>query len=229
MRRLFLPLLAAALNACAPAYPGPDKQFGGTLEGAALGAGTGAVTGFQVGAGTGPGAAVGAGFGAIAGGIQGAIQDSTEEQMLALAAKTREEREIAWAHEVLSDQYKRRVDMHPTREIYPADLFFYGDESKLRGSARPLVRELAHMNKQRVPWSRLVVASYARAEGGKSDYALELAERRARAIVNELVHAGLEPRRLVARGVVTEAPLLVDPDDDPLRYNQAVEIIALDR
>lgn len=229
MRSLLLLSLVAVTSACTPAYPGPDKQFGGTLEGAAVGAGTGAVTGFQVGAGTGPGAAVGAGFGAIAGGIQGAVKDTTEEQMLALAAKTREQREIAWAHEILADQYKRRLELHPTREIYPADLFFYGDEAKLRGSAKPLVRELAHLNKQRLPWSRLVVATYARAAGGKSDYARELAEHRAREIVNELVHSGLEPRRLVARGVVVDGPVLVDPDDDPLRYDQAVEIIALDR
>ncbi|MBN8548840.1 MAG: OmpA family protein [Deltaproteobacteria bacterium] len=227
LRSCFIVLLA--LTACAPPVPGPDKQFGGGLEGAALGAGTGAVTGFQVGAGTGPGAAIGAGFGAIAGGISGAIKDSTEEQMLKVAAQTREQREVAWAHEIMADQYKRRLELHPTREIYPADLFFYGDESKLRSSAKPLVRELAQMNKQRLPWSRLVIASYAKGVGSDASYAQELADRRSRAIVNELVHDGLEPRRLVARGVVVDAPILIDPDDDPLRYDQAVEIIALDR
>src|SRR5262249_53960994 len=135
----------------------------------------------------------------------------------------------AWAHEILSDQYKRRLELHPSREIYPADLFFYGDQAKLRHGAEPLVREIANMNKQRLPWSRLVVASYARSTGEKSDYALQLAQRRSRELVNQFVHAGLEPRRLIARGVVIDAPVLIDPNDDPMRYNQAVEIIALDK
>lgn len=149
--------------------------------------------------------------------------------MLNLAAQTRDQRKIAWAQEILSDQYKRRLELHPAREIYPADLFFFGDEAKLKRNAEPLMRELARMNKQRVPWSRLVVASYTRAQGGKSDYARELAERRARELINHLVHFGLEPRRLVARGVVVDAPILIDPNDDPLRYNQAIEIIAMDK
>lgn len=229
--RTFLSLacLCSVVSACAPAMPGPDKQFAGTMQGAAVGAGAGAVTGFQFSAGTGPGAAVGAGFGAIAGGIQGAIKDNTEVQMLELAAETREQRQRAWAQEILTDQYKRRLELHPTREIYPADLFFSGDEAKLRRGADSLVKELARMNKGRVPWTRLVVASYAKAAGGKSAYARALSERRARELVNQFVHAGLEPRRLVARGVVIDAPILIDPDDDPLRYSQAVEIIALDR
>ena len=213
----------------APATLGPDKQFAGSLQGAATGAGAGAVTGFQVGALTGPAAAIGAGFGAVAGGIQGAIQDDTEMQMLELAAQTKEQREISWAQEILNDQYKRRLELHPSREIYPADLFFSGDSPKVRRGAEPVIRELARMNKQRLPWSRLVIASYVRSAGEGSPYSRELSEHRAREIINQLVHAGLEPRRLVARGVVVDAPVLIDPNDDPMRYNQAIEIIALDK
>lgn len=229
MRLPLVGLLVVALSACTPATPGPDKQFAGGLEGAAVGAGAGAVTGFQLGSGTGPGAAVGAGFGAIAGGIQGAMKDSAEMQMLELAAQTREQRQVAWAHEILNDQFKRRLELHPAREIYPADLFFYGDEPKLRAGAEPLIKELARMNKRRLPWSRLVIASYARTSDLEAPHARQLAERRARELVNQLVHSGLDPRRLEARGVAVTAPILIDPDDDPLRYNQAVEIIALDK
>ncbi len=221
--------IVLCLLGCAPATPGPDKQFAGTLQGAATGAGAGAVTGFQVGAMTGPAAAIGAGFGAVAGGIQGAIQDDSEMKMLELAAQTREQREVAWAQEILNDQYKRRLELHPSREIYPADLFFFGDQPRIKRSAEPVIRELARMNRQRLPWSRLVIASYVRSSGDESPYSRELAERRAREIINHLVHAGLEPRRLVARGVVVDGPILIDPNDDPLRYNQAIEIIALDK
>lgn len=210
-------------------YPGPDKQFGGSLEGAATGAGAGAVTGFQLGAGAGPGAAVGAGLGAVAGGIQGMVTDTQEEQALRLSAETREERARALAHELINEHLKRRVELHPSRDIYPADLFFRGDEVSLRPEARPLVEELARMNKQRMPYSRLVVAAYVKANDSDSTYAEHLAQRRSRELSDQLIKGGLEPRRLLTRAVIIKEPLLIDPYDRPDRYNQAIELIPLDR
>ena len=228
--------------ACAGPTPGPDKQFSGGLQGAVVGAGTGAVTGFQVGAGTGPGAAVGAGIGAVAGGIQGFAKDSVEEQMLAMARATQSERERAVVHEILSDQWRRRTELHPTREIYPADLFFYGDETKLRPASVPLVLEIARLSKTRLPWSRLVIASYVKStpaakkedQGVEGDtkeqtYARHLSLRRAEELGNYFVRAGIEPRRVETRAVIVGNPILVDPNDSPGRYNQAIEIIPLDR
>jgi outer membrane protein OmpA-like peptidoglycan-associated protein len=214
--------------------PGPDRQAEGSLEGAVAGAGAGAVTGFQIGSGTGPGALVGAGLGAVAGGIQGAMQDSFDEQLLKLSAQARAERERVYAQEILEDQFKRRLQLHPTRDIYPADLFFRGDETSLRPTARALVRELARLNKDRASWSRLVVASYVKSASPDptsqgSEFAQRLAERRAREIVDELVRSGIEPRRLQTRSILTNAPLVIDPLDRPERFNQAVELIALDR
>ena len=152
--------LCLVCSGCVGPSEGPDKQFEGELSGAALGAGAGAVTGFQVGAGTGPGALVGAGFGAAAGAIQGFIRDQTEEDLLALAAETDAARQQSIAHEILSEHYKRRIDLHPTRDIYPADHFFYADSVKLRRCAQPLIREIARMNKQRFAWSRVQVVVY---------------------------------------------------------------------
>lgn len=230
--------------------PGPDKQGLGLIHGAATGAGSGAVTGFQIGAGTGPGALVGAGLGAIAGSIKGIGQDLAEEELLVMAAQSRAERTRAVVHEQLHDHYKRRLELHPGRDIFPADMFFFGDEVSLRPDAVPLVRELAQMNKDRLPYSRLYVVVYSKVNPGvggatgiveeqqveegekravRSTYAEHLTTMRSREIVNYLVQSGLEPRRLVARGILVDKPVLIDPLDDPLRYNQAVEIIALDR
>ena len=222
-------LISVFLLSCAEPVPGPDKQGGGMLEGAALGAGAGAITGFQVGAGTGPGAVVGAGVGAVAGSIRGLVKDQEEEDLLALSAATRQERERAIVHEVLRDHYKRRIELHPTRDIYPADLFFDGDDVKLRPSALPILREIAVGTRHRLPWSRIVIASYVKAMNDKSEYAQHLAEKRSRAIFDQFVRIGLEPRRLEARAVIVSAPLLIDPDDNPGRYNQAIELIPLDR
>lgn len=217
------------LIGCVGPTEGPDKQFQGELSGAALGAGAGAVTGFQVGASTGPGALVGAGFGAAAGAIQGFIQDQTEEDLLALAAETNSAKQRAIAHEILSEHYKRRLELHPTRDIYPADLFFYADSVKLRRCAIPLLSEIARMNKERLSWSRVRVVVYNKSKEGDSSYASHLALKRSRAIVNQLARNGIEGRRLEAKGVIVEAPILVDPGDNPSRYSQAVEIVPLDR
>lgn len=222
-----LPLLL--LLGCAPPTPGPDKQFAGTLSGASTGAAAGAVTGFQIGSGSGPGALVGAGIGAVAGGIDGAFTDAQEGNMLALAGQSKQERALAAAHEVLAEQYQRRLELHPTRDIYPADIFFFGDQSALRRSALPIVDEIARLNKLRLGWSRLVVASYVKSSEENSEYAQRLAEKRAQALGNRLVQAGLEPRRIEGRAVVVDAPVLIDPFDDPLRYSQAIELIPIDR
>jgi hypothetical protein len=44
-----------------------------------------------------------------------------------------------------------------------------------------------------------------------------------------MVRAGIEPRRLETRVIVVDAPVLIDPFDSPTRYNQAIEIIPIDK
>jgi len=217
------------LTGCTKPTPGPDKVFAGEAQGAILGAGAGAVTGFQVGAGTGPGAVVGAGVGAVAGAVQGYMEDSAEEQALKIAKQLKTERRQAVVHEILNDNYKRRLEIHPSRDIYPADLFFVGDESKLCPTGASVVKELAKLNKYRLPWSRLVVASYVKSSDQNSEFSRLLAEKRAKAIGDTLVRNGIEPRRIEARAVVVDAPILIDPLDHPARYSQAIELIPLDR
>ena len=81
----------------------------------------------------------------------------------------------------------------------------------------------------RVPYSRLVVAAYTKSTSPESSFAQHLVEQRAREFVNQLVRAGLDGRRLETRAVIMETPVLVDPFDNPTRYNQAIEIIPVDR
>lgn len=209
--------------------PGPDKQFSEMMQGAATGAGAGAVTGFQISAATGPGAAVGAGIGAISGAIQGASADLTEQQQLEMQYDIYHTRQLAYAQSTLEEHYKRRAELHPSRDIFPADLFFYGDEVKLKPEALPLIAEIARINKTRLPYSRLVVAVYAKSKDKDSAYAHHLTERRSREIVDAFVRNGIEPRRLSTRPIVITEPALIDPLDKPERYNQAVELIAYDR
>lgn len=230
----FIITLGFVVAGCAGPTAGPDKQFAGTMSGAVTGAGAGMVTGFQVGAGTGPGAAVGAGLGAVLGGVQGAVQDDLEEEIMAAASDAEQERARVVAHEALADHFRRRAQVHPGRDIFPADQFFIGDSAKLSLVGRSIVDELASLNRERLPYSRLVVRSYVKSspteEGAAAnEYAESLATRRANAVANRLVRAGIEARRVVAQGMLIEAPIVLDPVDDPFRYNQAIELMPVDR
>jgi outer membrane protein OmpA-like peptidoglycan-associated protein len=223
-------LLALTIMGCSSApAPGPDKQGQGMVMGALVGAGTGAVTGAQVTSATGPGAAVGAGFGAIAGGIRGLAQDQIEADLMQLAQESQNEIDIARAHQVILDHYKTRVELYPSRDIYPADLFFEGDSHDVRAESEFLVQEIARLNLYRFPWSRLVITSYVKSNDLESTYANELARRRADSISNLFVQVGMNPRRIEGRAVVIPAPLVIDPFDSKDRYSQAIEFTPIDR
>lgn len=227
---IFLILLSSIITACSPRVThGGDKAGSSEVTGALMGAGAGAITGFQVSAGSGPGAAVGAGFGAVAGSIQGIMNDQEEERRLRIKAETEKELERAKVHAILEEHLKKRIALHPSRDIYPADLFFCGDSSTLCKKGQAVIEEIARLNSKRMPWSRLVVASYVKNNSLESEYGKGLAERRARQIGDHLVRSGVEPRRLVVQGIVVNAPVLIDPDDYPNRYNQAVEFTLLDK
>jgi outer membrane protein OmpA-like peptidoglycan-associated protein len=218
------------LAACSPKpVPGPDQQFSEALAGAATGAGAGAVTGFQVSAATGPGALVGAGFGAITGAMQGYSKDLTEEQQIALQREINSKRRSAYAQTLLAEHFQRRAELHPTRDIFPADWFFTADEVVLNASGLALLEELTKINKERLPYSRLIVVVYSKATDNTSVYANHLSERRSREIVDALITNGIEPRRLSTKPFVVPNPILIDPKDRPERYNQAVELVAYDR
>lgn len=209
--------------------PGPDKQSSAALQGAVTGAGAGAVTGFQVTAGTGPGAIVGAGFGFISGAIQGASEDFAEEKMIELRQRATREERRAWAQKIIEEHFDKRLELHPTRDIFPADIFFSGDGAKLNNTGDALLETLAALNKNRAPWSRLVIATYVKSAGETNTFAEYLSKKRAIEIGDRLIKYGIEPRRIETRPVIISAPILIDPQDKPARYNQAVEIIAVDR
>jgi outer membrane protein OmpA-like peptidoglycan-associated protein len=163
------------------------------------------------------------------GAIQGAFKDSIEEADIKTASQVRGAQSRVLAQGILSQHYQQRMEMHPGRDIYPADIFFRGDSAKMCPQGVAIVREIARLNEFRLPYSRIVVASYAKSSSPESTYLQHLTERRSREFVNQLVRAGVEPRRLETRAVVVDAPVLIDPRDDPTRYNQAIEIIPIDR
>jgi outer membrane protein OmpA-like peptidoglycan-associated protein len=220
------------LSSCSPfttdPRPGPDKQAEGTFVGALTGAGAGAVIGTQYAISTGPGVWIGAGFGAVFGMLSGLGIDLIEEDELRREFEQQRLREIAWVQEVLSEHYARRMELHPSRDIYPADWFFESDSSKLREEAKLLTREIAYLSRRRMPWSRIVIASYITSSDPNSSYGAHISKSRANAIALQFVRSGVEPRRVLTKAMTLAEPILVDPDDNPGRYRQAIEIITID-
>jgi len=220
-------LLLTSCTAHAP-VPGPDKQGGGLIEGSITGAGTGAITGMHVAAATGPGAAIGAGLGALLGSIRGAALDAQEEKILDIHAQTAAERARTQAQRLLQHHYERRLSLHPGRDIYPADYFFGSGDTVLCYNGESVVNEIAQLLKDRLPWSRVGITVYTVSSDKQASYPQHLAEERALTFVNAMVKRGLEPRRFVAQAKIVAAPVVIDPLDNPNRFNEAVEIILLD-
>jgi outer membrane protein OmpA-like peptidoglycan-associated protein len=234
MKNLIISLFLVVSGTSCGYRAGPDKQGGGTLQGVATGAVSGGITGAQIATTTGPGIWIGAGLGAVAGAAQGMAADSMEQDQRRLGREIYQEAEISKAHQILAEHYERRLRVHPTRDIYPADYFFNTDERSLNEVSKALVEELARLNKDRLAWSRLRIINYIKSnEIGSSStvnaYATQLALDRSKAIMNEFVANGVEPRRIEALAMIVDRPLVLDPEDSLGRFNQAVEIIPIDR
>jgi outer membrane protein OmpA-like peptidoglycan-associated protein len=213
-----------------PIEPGPDATVDGKLVGALSGASSGAITGFQLGSGTGPGAAIGAGLGAVAGGFRGIAQDNLELEELEIRRGIDDERSRQKAHDIITSYYKRRLALHPTRDIYPADVFFTGDSVNVCETGRKVIKELALLNENRMPWSRFAIVSYIQSKNGESNsYAKHLSEARALKMANLFIKSGIEPRRIEVFGVIVAEPILIDYNEKPDRFAQAIELIPLDR
>lgn len=232
--RVCLPLITAFLACCSffgcssgrPPDPGPDQQARGILSGAAVGAGSGAVFGAQVTAGAGPGAVVGAGLGAVFGAIQGAAGDLLEDEEIAQLREVERLKIQLWVQEVLAEQYERRLRVHPGRDIYPAELFFDGDSKTLSCRNKLLTREIGRRLSGSMPWSRILVSSYMTSSEPNSSFAKRISDDRAQEIALQLVKSGIEPRRILTRGVVLSQPLVEDGVRPP--YRQAIEFLPVD-
>lgn len=228
---LIISLLAFA--SCTPFFehpvPGPDKSALGLATGAALGTGAGAAAAHHLTHAAGPeGALIGLGFGSIYGLVSGFSHDLIEENQLYRLDQQQVLRDMIWAQDLLSQHYQRRIELHPSRDIFPADWFFDGDSSDLKPQAEVLVNQIASLTQQRMPWSRIVIASYSTSVDPESTYSKYINRRRAAKIARGFVVSGVEPRRIFTKSITMPDPVLVDPHDDPARYKQAIEIIPLD-
>lgn len=231
-REKVLLLLILLFSSCAPftsdPVPGPDKQAVGTYGGAALGAVAGGAIEKQIYGSITDGSFIGAALGGIYGLFSGLGVDLLEEDQLRRSVELQRAKEMIWAQRALSEHYARRLELHPTRDIFPADWFFQGDQSELCAEGKILAQEIGRLSQQRTPWSRLVITAYVTSSHEDSNYAQFLTKRRAEEIATQFVKVGVEPRRVLTETMILSQPILVDPEDHPDRYRQAIEIVVID-
>ncbi|MDD2941853.1 MAG: OmpA family protein [bacterium] len=229
-----LHLLALLLLAGCMPYPftpveGPDKQASGMLMGGALGAGSGMVITHNLAMSGTRGFITGGSLGVLYGFFAGIGIDLLEEDQLQQIAEIDALSQKLWVQSLLAEHYDRRLRLHPNRDVFPADYFFQSDGSTLTPYSEILVKNLAELNRDRLPWSRIVVASYTTSSDPESPYAHYLSTKRAESIARGLIRYGIEPRRVATKAMTLTEPILIDPQDNPDRYFQAVELIFIDK
>ena len=96
--------------------------------------------------------------------------------------------------------------------FFPADWFFESDSVEIKPESRRLVEEIARMTRNRMPWSRIVIAVYNTSQDPAAAYPQHLTKRRAEELAVAFVGVGMEPRRILTQAVTISEPILIDPD-----------------
>ena len=58
---------------------------------------------------------------------------------------------------------------------------------------------------------------------------MKSSQKRAIQMGDEFIRNGIEARRIETRPIIVSTPILIDPEDKPSRYAQAIELIPVDR
>jgi peptidoglycan-associated lipoprotein len=118
---------------------------------------------------------------------------------------------------VVPDDYARIRDMsldEINRTVVPSmfpDIHFDFDRSEIKDSEKPLLNQSAD-NLKRLDYLKMTIEGHAD-ERGTAEYNLALSERRARAILDYLVGAGVAGARLKTIGYGKEVPLCTESNE----------------
>ncbi len=209
-RKMVVGFVAAAffINGCA-AYEGAPRTVKGAGIGAAAGAATGAAVGAIVGGGkgAGQGAAIGAVLGALGGGLIGNYLDQQAKEMQAILAE--------------QDRLRRQQDRLDI--ALASDVLFASGSASLQPGARDKLRQLAAVL-NRYPRTTIQVIGHTDSRGSEQSN-LELSRRRAEAVAEELVQAGVAPSRITTFGRGESSPIASNETPEGRAMNRRVEII----
>ncbi len=200
--------IALVVGGCA-AYEGAPRTVKGAGIGAAAGAATGAAVGAVVGGGkaAGKGAAIGAVLGALGGGLIGNYLDQQAKEMQA----------------ILAEQDRLRREQERLDIALSSDVLFASGSASLQPGAREKIRQLAGVL-NRYPRTTVQVVGHTDNRGSEAAN-LELSRRRAQAVAEELVLAGVSSTRITTFGRGASSPVAGNDTPEGRAMNRRVEII----
>ncbi|MFS4460659.1 OmpA family protein [Bdellovibrio sp. HCB2-146] len=202
MKKMILVGCAAVigLSACATMDENPNAAKGAGI-GAAVGAVAGAVIGHQTGK-RNEGALIGAALGAGLGGAVGHRMDKQAKELERIAETKRTEQGLITK--------------------LKSDILFDTGKADLKPAAKANINELAAIMKK-YPENVLTIKGYTDSSGSDK-VNMPLSERRAQAVRNQLVTAGIPANTVTSLGMGSANPLDAGTSKDSLAKNRRVEI-----
>jgi outer membrane protein OmpA-like peptidoglycan-associated protein len=210
MKRLlvFAVLAAMLTTSCATSAPHTTE---GAVVGTAAGAGLGAALGYAIG-GTGRAAAAGAVAGAVAGGLTGAAIGNYMDQQ-----------EQALRQNLASGGYGTvRREQEIIYVTFRSDVLFDSGSARLRRGA---IAELDRVGTilRDYPETRIVIEGHTDSVGTYA-YNMDLSQRRAEAVANDIANQGVNPRRIETYGYGPTRPVASNNTESGRQMNRRVDL-----
>ena len=204
---LVVGVLVTALAGCS-LYESNPRTVKGAGVGAAAGAGTGAAIGAIVGGGkgAGQGAAIGAVVGLLGGSLVGNYMDNQAKEMEA----------------VLSEQDRLRRTQENLQVILANDVLFDSGSATIQAGGRNKLRQLADVL-NRYPRETVQIVGYTDSRGTEQSN-LDLSQRRAHAVAEELTANGVSSSRISTRGLGASDPMATNATPEGRAQNRRVVI-----
>jgi outer membrane protein OmpA-like peptidoglycan-associated protein len=185
-----------------------SKTTKGGVYGAGAGAAAGAAIGGILGGGEGAwkGAAIGAAVGGLTGGLVGHYMDNQEKEM----------------RQVLDRQDRLEREGDTLRASLSSDVLFDSGSAKLQPGASDKLRQVADVLSH-YPRTRVEIVGHTDSRGSEPSNE-QLAQRRAQAVRDVLVHDGVDAARITARGAGESRPVATNDTTTGRAMNRRVEI-----
>ena len=203
MNRSILSMLVASTLASACATSSETGALAGGGGGALIGAGIGALAGGK------KGALIGAALGGVTGGVSGA-----------LIGRYMDKQKEALDRDLKSGYVERQGNKLVVK--FNSGILFDTDQAQLKPAAQKDLAEFARVLRE-YPDTNLNIQGHTDSTGSK-EHNLTLSAQRAQAVVDYLVSAQVERRRLVSQGLGEEGATSSNATKEGREQNRRVEI-----
>lgn len=203
MNRSILSMLVASTLASACATSSETGALAGGGGGALIGAGIGALAGGK------KGALIGAALGGVTGGVSGA-----------LIGRYMDKQKEALDRDLKSGYVERQGNKLVVK--FNSGILFDTDQAQLKPAAQKDLAEFARVLRE-YPDTNLAIQGHTDSTGSK-EHNLTLSSERAKAVVDYLVSAQVERRRLVSQGLGEEGATSSNATREGREQNRRVEI-----